>query len=78
MQAQMDMGRDGEPVAQRIHRENAERMCLASFLAGLGGTPGRFVTFSNPQSMAEALATAQAVTEAERQEKSTETFYTVL
>ena len=31
MLAQNVMGRDGEPVAQNIHRENAERMCLASF-----------------------------------------------
>ena len=26
-----------DPAAQRIHRENAERMMLASFLAGLSG-----------------------------------------
>ena len=27
-----------DPVAQRIHRENAERMLLASFVSGLDGT----------------------------------------
>ena len=78
MLAQKVMGRDGDPVAQRIHRENAERMCLASFVAGLESTPGSFVRFSNPQIMAQAKAKAQAVTEAERQEKSTKTFYTGL
>jgi len=32
----------GDPVAQRIHRENAERMFLVSFVSGLVGTPGTF------------------------------------
>jgi len=33
--AQKVMCKDSDPVAQRIHRENAERMLLASFVAGL-------------------------------------------
>ena len=78
MLAQKVMRRDGDAVAQRIHRENAERMCLASFVAGLVGNAGKFVRFSNPSNMSQALATAQAVTEAERHEKSTEIFYTGL
>ena len=78
MLAQKVMRSDGDPVAQSIHLENAERMCLDSFVAGFEGNLGRFVRFSNPQSTSQALATAQAVTEAERQEKSTETFYTGL
>jgi len=78
MLEQKVMGRDNDPVAQRIHRENSERMCLASFVAGLNGIPGRYVTFSNPQIMSQELATALVVTEAEKQEKSTETFYTGL
>jgi len=32
--AQKVMGRDSDPIAQRIHRKNAERMCLASFVGG--------------------------------------------
>ena len=51
MLAQKVMRRDGDPVAQRIHRENAECMCLASFVAGLEGNPARFVRFSNPQTV---------------------------
>ena len=35
--AQKFMGRDSDPIAQRIHRENAERMCLASFVGGIKG-----------------------------------------
>ena len=76
--AQKVMRRDGDPVAQRIHQKNAERMCLASFVGGLIGYAGKFVRFSNPSNMSQALATAQAVTEAERHEKSTEIFYTGL
>ena len=37
-----------DPVAQRIHYENADRMLLAGFVAGLTGIPGRQVRFSNP------------------------------
>ena len=29
-----------DPVVQRIHNENADRMLLASFVAGLTGVPG--------------------------------------
>ena len=32
-----------DPVAQRIHRENAERMFLAIFVAGLKGVPDKQV-----------------------------------
>jgi len=49
------MGRDNGPVAQRIHRENAERKCLAGFVAWLNGIVGRKVIFANPQSMQQAL-----------------------
>jgi hypothetical protein len=41
--AQKVMRSDSDPVAQRIHRENAERMLLASFVAGLAGLAGRHV-----------------------------------
>jgi len=39
--AQKVMCKESDPVAQRIHRENAERMILASFVAGLSGVAGR-------------------------------------
>ena len=38
-----------DPLAQRIHFENAERMLLASFLAGLGSEIGKYVRIMNPQ-----------------------------
>jgi len=74
--AQKIMCKDSDPVAQRIHRENAERMLLASFVAGLSGEVGKQVKFQNPQDLRQALTTALAVTEALRQEKFAETFYT--
>ena len=70
------MGRDSDPIAQRIHRENAERMCLASFVGGLQGTVGRHTRIANPQSMQQALTIALAATEAVRQEKGSEIFFT--
>jgi len=47
-----------DPQIQRIHRENADRMFLASFVSGLIGVPGRQVRFSHPRSLEEALKTA--------------------
>jgi len=74
--AQKVMCKDNDPVAQRIHRENAERMLLASFVAGLSGEVGRQVKFQNPQNLRQALTTALAVREALKQEKFAETFDT--
>ena len=74
MLAQKIMRMAGDPFAQRIHQENAERICLASFVSGLTGNTGKFVRISNPSNMSQSLATVQAVTEAERQEKSREIF----
>ena len=64
-----------DPVAQRIHNENAERMLLASFVSGLVGSPGLQCRYASPQSMEHALRIALAVQEAERQEKISESFY---
>ena len=52
-------------MAQRIHRENAERMLLASFVAGLSGVPGCQVRYSAPQNMEHELSLAVSVQEAE-------------
>ena len=73
--AQKTMSKTNDPVAQRIHRENAERMCLASFTGGLVENIGRHVRIKKPQSMQEALTIALAVTEAERLEKTSEIFF---
>jgi hypothetical protein len=70
------MCKESDTVAQRIHRENSERMLLASFVAGLSGEVGRQVKFQNPQDLRQALTTALAVREALKQEKFAGTFYT--
>ena len=64
-----------DTAAQRIHNENADRMLLASFVAGLAGEVGRQTRFSNPQSLDQALKIALTVQEAEKQETSSESFY---
>ena len=49
--AQKIMVMADDPVDQRIRRENAERMFLANFVAGISGAAGRQVTNSSPQSV---------------------------
>ena len=74
--AQKVMCKDSDPVAQRIHRENAEMMLLASFVAGLSGEFGRQVKFQNPQDLRQALTRALKVREMLKHEKFAETFCT--
>jgi len=74
--AQKVMLKSDDSQIQRIHRENADRMLLASFVSGLIGVPGRQVRFSHPQSLEEAFNLALAVQEAERQERFNGGFYT--
>jgi hypothetical protein len=64
------------PIAQRVHQENAERMLLASFVAGLGGAGGHHTRISDPRTLQDALRIALSVHEAERQEKFSNSFYT--
>jgi len=65
-----------DPVAQRIHRDNAERKRLASFVSGLVRTPGTQFRYANVQSLSEALRIAISVQEAGKQEGFNESFYT--
>ena len=64
-----------DPVVQRVHNENAERMLLSSYVSGLTGAAGRQVRYSNPGTLEQALQIALSVQEAERQEKFSESFY---
>jgi hypothetical protein len=74
--AQKVMGKSDGPPIQRVHRENAKRMLLASFVSGLSGVSGRNVRFANPWDMDQALKIALTVQEGERQESFNESFYT--
>jgi len=62
------MIKSSDPQIQRIHKENADRMLLASFVSGLAGTAGYQVRISHPESLGEALNLAVSVQEAERQD----------
>ena len=73
--AQKIMSKTNDHVAQRIHRENAKRMCVAFFTLGLFWNVGRHVRIQDAQSMQEALTIALAVTGAERFEKNSEIFF---
>jgi hypothetical protein len=44
-----------DSVARQIHQESAERMLLASYVAGLVGVVGRQVRYLNPQSIQQAV-----------------------
>jgi hypothetical protein len=70
------MCKDSDPVAQRIHRENADRMLLASFVAGLSEELGKQIKFQNLPHLRQALTIALTVTVTLKQEKFAETFYT--
>jgi hypothetical protein len=69
------MVKTDDPVEQRVHRENADRMLLASFVAGLTGVVGKQVCYSAPRSMQQALSLALSVQGAENQEKFNESFF---
>jgi len=72
--SQKIMCKTSDPVAQHIHRENTERMLLASFVAGLPGPPGKQVRYASPRDIGQALSIALAVQEAEKRERFKESF----
>jgi len=53
-------------AAQRSHNENADRMLLASLVAGLAGEAGRQTRFSKPQTLDQALKIELTVQEAKK------------
>jgi len=61
---------------QRIHKENADRMLLASFVSGLTGTAVYQVRISHPKFLGLALNLKVYIQEADRQERFNESFYT--
>jgi hypothetical protein len=63
------------PELQKFHFQQAERMLLSTFIAGLIENAGQQVRLKSPQTLEEALQVAVVVYEAEAQEKRNETFY---
>ena len=60
------MAKTDDPLAQRVHRENAEWMLLTNFVSGLTGTPWRQVGYANPKTLAKALKIAFSIQKAAR------------
>ena len=69
--AQKVMFKVKDPVRAAYFRENAERMCLAGFVAGLVLTPGRQVRFSYQQIMRVCLKIALTVQRPKNRKKLT-------
>jgi hypothetical protein len=62
--AQKIMGKTDDPVARRIHRGNAERMHIASFISALADKVGKHVLYQSPRNLEQALQITLAVQEA--------------
>jgi len=58
-----------DPFLKKFHYDQAQRMLLSSFTAGLGGNTGQQVRFKMPAIVDQALQIAIIVFEAEAQEK---------
>jgi hypothetical protein len=61
---------------QRAFNEQADRMLLAAYCAGLAGTVGREVRLRSPASVSEAVRIAVSVEQAELFERRNNSFYT--
>jgi hypothetical protein len=59
--AQRTVPQVDDPELQKLHYQQADRMLLASFTAGLSGTPGRQVRFTMPKNLEDALKVAITV-----------------
>ena len=64
-----------EPLAQQIHQEDADRMLLAIYVAGLTCFVGKQVRIFNPHSIHQAVQIALSVQEVEKQEMFNNSFY---
>jgi hypothetical protein len=64
-----------DPVTQRIYAEQAERMLLSSYIAGLSETPGLQVRYRMPTTLEEAVQIATSVGQAESQERTEGAFF---
>ena len=72
--AQKVMRKVNDPMGQRIHRENTDRICFARYVSGLCGNVGKLVQIQNPQTIQQALTKALAVTRPRGKRKSVKSF----
>ena len=64
-----------DPLLQQAYNQQAEQMLLSAFTKGLGGTAGRQVRYSSPETAEQALRIAVTVSQAELQETRDSAFY---
>ena len=64
-----------DATLQRAFREQAERMLVAAYTAGLTGAAGREVRLRAPETTGEAVRIATTVEQAELQERRNDSFY---
>jgi len=64
-----------DPLLQKFHYDQAQRMLLSTFIAGLSGNPGQQVGFQMPVTVEQALQIAITVFDAEAQEKRNLAFF---
>jgi hypothetical protein len=64
-----------DPVLQKFHYDQAQRMLLSTFIAEVSGNPGQQLRFQMPATVDEALQIAVTEFEAEAQEKRNLAFF---
>jgi len=64
-----------DPLLQNFHYDQAQRMLLSTFIAGVSGNPGQQLRFQMPATVDEALQIAVIVFEADAQEKKFGIFF---
>ena len=64
-----------DPLLQKFHHDQAQRMLLSTFIAGLSGNAGQQVRFKMPATVDQALQIATTVLDAEAQEKRNLAFF---
>jgi hypothetical protein len=67
-----------DPALQKFHYDQAERMLVSTFIAGLSENPQQQVRFQMPATVDPALQIAKAVFEAEAQEQRNSAFFEIL
>jgi len=67
-----------DPLLQKYHYDQAQRMVLSTFIAWVSGNPGQHLRFQMPATVDEALQIAVTVFEAEAQEKINLAFFRIL
>jgi hypothetical protein len=67
-----------DPQLQKFYYDQAERMLLSTYIAGLIGNPGQRVHLCMPKNFEEAVQIALTVYEAEKEERQNQAFSLIL